>query len=63
MTLRTKINNNYQTAIPKIIRDEFDVDRSSYMEWIINEKNRQITVKFIKKPSLVQISNLSWSEK
>ncbi|MDO5826373.1 MAG: hypothetical protein Q4Q22_08325 [Methanosphaera sp.] len=63
MTLRTKINNNYQTAIPKIIRDEFDVDRSSYMEWIINEKNRQITVKFIKKPSLVEISNLSWSEK
>ena len=58
MILKTKLNNHYQTTIPKDIREKLNVDDATYVQWHLDEKNKQVIVKFIKKPSLLDISTL-----
>lgn len=59
MIIRTTLNNYYQTAIPKRVREILDVQITSYVEWNLDEENKTVTLKFIKKPSLLDISKLS----
>jgi len=59
MIIRTTLNNYYQTAIPKQVRQTLDVKSASYVEWNLDEENKKVTVKFIKKPSLLDISKIS----
>lgn len=33
----TKVYHNYQTAIPKIIREKFNIDKETVIEWGIND--------------------------
>lgn len=53
MIIRTTLNNFYQTAIPKRVREILDVQAASYVEWDLDEENKTVTMKFIKKPSLL----------
>ena len=47
----TKLYSNNQTAVPSIIRDKFDVNGDTIIEWGINEKNEPI-IKFRKKRNI-----------
>ena len=47
----TKLYNNNQTAVPSIIRDKFDVNGDTIIEWGINEKNEPI-IRFRKKRNI-----------
>ncbi len=33
----TKVYNNYQTAIPKEMREKFNIDKETIIEWGIND--------------------------
>ena len=63
MIIRTTLNNNYQTAIPKKVFQTLDVQGASYVEWDLDEENKTVTLNFIKKPSLLDISKISRCEK
>ena len=47
----TKLYSNNQTAVPSIIRDKFDVNGDTIIEWGINEKNEPV-IKFRKKRNI-----------
>ena len=47
----SKIYGDYQIDIPKEVIEEFNVERDSIMEWIINEDGR-ISINFRKKYSI-----------
>ena len=53
----TKLYRNNQTAVPIIIRDKFDVDADTIIEWGINEKNEPV-IKFRKKRNIEDIIGL-----
>ena len=53
----TKLYRNNQTAVPSIIRDKFDVDADTIIEWGINEKNEPV-IKFRKKRNIEDIIGL-----
>ena len=53
----TKLYRNNQTAVPSIIRDKFDVDVDTIIEWGINEKNEPV-IKFRKKRNIEDIIGL-----
>ena len=44
----TKVYNNYQTAIPKEIREKFHIDKETVIEWGIDDKGEP-QIKFRKK--------------
>ena len=44
----SKIQSNYQTAIPKEIRKNYDIDNDTVVEWAINE-NGNPEINFRKK--------------
>ena len=33
----TKVYNNYQTAIPKEMREKFNIDKETVIEWGVND--------------------------
>lgn len=47
----TKLYSNNQTAVPSIIRDKFNVNGDTIIEWGINENNEPI-IKFRKKRNI-----------
>lgn len=47
----TKIYKNYQTAIPKEFRQQFDIDEDTIIEWGIDEEGRP-QINFRKKVTL-----------
>ena len=58
MIIKTKLNNHYQTTIPKEIREKLNADNATYIQWRLDQKNKQAIIKFIKKPSLMDIAKL-----
>lgn len=50
----TKIYKNFQTSIPKEIRETFNIDNDTIVEWGIDEKGEP-KIKFRKKVKLNEI--------
>jgi len=50
----TKIYKNFQTSIPKEMREAFDIDEKTIVEWGINDKGEP-EVNFRKKVELTDI--------
>lgn len=44
----TKVYNNYQTAIPKEMREKFNIDKETVIEWGVDDKGEP-QIKFRKK--------------
>ena len=57
----TKIYKNFQTSIPKEVRETFDVNTDTVVEWGIDEKGEP-KVKFRKKVSVDDIIGLIKTE-
>lgn len=53
----TKIYKNFQTAIPKEIREAFKVDKNTIVEWLIDEKG-ELKVTFRKKRTLEDMEGI-----
>ena len=47
MIIRTTLNNYYQTAIPKRVREILDVQIASYVEWNLDEENKTVSFDLI----------------
>lgn len=54
---KTKIYNNYQTSIPKPIREEYNITQDTIVEWGISEAGEP-EVKFREKVKLKDIIGL-----
>ena len=50
----TKIYKNYQTSIPKEIRQKFNITQNTIVEWGINDKG-ELTVNFREKVTVDDI--------
>jgi bifunctional DNA-binding transcriptional regulator/antitoxin component of YhaV-PrlF toxin-antitoxin module len=48
MTVTTKIYENYQTAVPSVIRKKLNIGKNDLVEWSVNKKGA-IEVRFRKK--------------